>query len=231
MSSEQRAIARPRTFLHLVLDESSSMTDVHAETVTAVNRFLATQRGNRIDELFVSLTKFNDYDNIRTVFCGKPITDVRDLTHGDFQPGGLTALYDGILAAIEQTDRDKNVGKSDRVLIVTITDGDENHSRKVRGAPQMREIVQRYRNRGNWTFVLLSASGSATQTGSDMGMAPDNVRDFTVQDVGTALQRVSTQVSNYRATDDLQTDTFYTQAAKFRRTAWARGAADDEAQP
>lgn len=216
------AVARPRTFLNLVIDKSSSMEDVRALTIKAVNAFMAQQRGVRIDELFVSLFQFSDA--VHASYTAVPIERVADLGQKDYRPDGMTALYDGVWTAIRSAE--KAAGKGDRVLIVIATDGEENCSCEVTSAAEMRKIVLRYAERGNWTFVFLGANGDAVRAGTAMGVKPGNVQDFSVRDVGEAMAKVSAGLVRYRTSDDLQTESFY-EARKFRRTAWAAESVDD----
>lgn len=212
------AIARPRTFLHLIVDASSSMGVVQDRTRAAVNEFLDSQRHARVDELFVSLSTFDT--TVKTVYVGLPIEEAPPLTPNTYRPKGMTALYDGIHAGIVETD--KVAGQGDRALIVVVTDGDDTASRELHAA-DLRAIVQRYRRRGNWTFVFLAANLDAQAEADRIGFPGGNVDSYVVTDEGvhTAIMRVDDKLKAYRSTDDLQTDRFYSPAKRWKRPQWA----------
>jgi hypothetical protein len=214
-------VARPRTFLHLVLDESSSMDMVWDVTISSVNEFLQSQRRARIDELFVTLTKFSDARKVKTVYHNLPIADVPDLSRHSYIPSGGTALYDGVHEAMAKAEQDTGIG--DRILIVVVTDGEENASREVTG-PQLRRNVQERQDRGNWTFVFLAANIDALHAGQTMGFQDGNVDSYTTtrQGVQDAIQKVDAAVKQYRTADDLSTEAFYNQPKKWVRPQWAK---------
>lgn len=215
------AIARPRTFLNLVLDESSSMDDIKARTLSAVNEFLDDQRRDRIDELFVTITLFGSPGKVRTLCKAVPIAELAPLTGQQYRPQGMTALYDGIAFAL--ADMAKAAGAGDRVLNVIVTDGEENASREVRSLDHLLAIKRNYEARGNWTFVFLAANIDAVKVGADMGFQPGNVNSYDADDqgVGQAMQRVSQNLKTYRTRDDLSTDTFYHPPKRWSRPQWA----------
>lgn len=215
------AIARPRTYLNMVLDASSSMAEVHAATIAAFNAFLDGQRHDRVDELFVTLTLFGDPGRVKTVYKAVPMAQVPVLTEDVYTPeDGSTALYDGVYKALKAIEKD--VGRQARVLTVVITDGQDNASREVTSAGQLKRIIEDHEKRGNWTFVFLAATPSAFEDADSMGFPRGNVEVYTVGDVGEAMATVGRGVTGYRHSDSMQTKDFYG-APKFRRTAWAQG--------
>jgi len=212
------AIARPRTFLYMVLDESDSMDKIRHKTISSYNEFLDGQRRVRVDELFVSLVKFAD--GVTVVYKTVPIAKTTDLKLPQYVPTGMTALYDGIGSAIEEAA--KAAGPKDRVLIVILTDGEENRSRYWDKTRLRREVAAR-RELGNWTFVLLGANVDAMKMGRDIGVDPGNTQNYTVEDVGGALATAGSGVKQYRQSDDLNTKRFFNQPKTWERPEWAAG--------
>jgi hypothetical protein len=218
-ASVTSAIARPRTFLNIVLDKSSSMGKVREATIDAYNAFLDGQRTDRVDELFVTLTQFSDREQIEVSYRVKPIAEVRPLTQATYIPDGMTALYDGVVRTLAAMDRE--VGPQARVLTVVLTDGNDNSSREVEHAGELAAIIREYERRGNWTFVLLAADLNAYKAGASMGFRPGNVQSYAAAHVGEALATVARGVTAYRHGDQMQTGEFFT-ARKFRRTQWVQ---------
>jgi len=179
------------------------------------------------DEVFVSLTKFAGPHEMRTLYNGIPLAEVPQLTEEQYRAsGGSTALYDAVSKAI--TDVERRVGTHARVLMLVITDGDENASLRTNGE-QVRRMVEQRHERGNWTFVFLSAGTNPYAAGQRMGFKPGNIRSYqTSKDVGQSLVHVGQAVRSYRHSDDLQTETFFQGAApKHDRPNWTTAGTDD----
>lgn len=200
----------------MVLDASSSMDAVRKETISAYNEFLNAQRRTRVDELFVTFLTFQS--DVSLVYRALPIADAPVLRPQQFTPGGMTALYDGIETAIRAADED--IRSTDRVLVVVLTDGEENASRRTKKS-SLRALMDARRARGNWTFVLLGASGYDADTlASDLGVPTGNTTNYA--DVGAALSRTGVNVTDYRGRDDLKTDQFFHPVKRWARPSWAK---------
>lgn len=211
-------LARPRTFMKLVIDASISMSKLRARTISALNEFLDTHRYQRIDELFVTYTTFNT--KTKTHYRNVPIAEVEPITERAYDPGGATALYDGIVDSLE--DIDKDVGPGDRVLIVVLTDGEENSSKRVTRLSDLLRIKSGYEERGNWTFIYLGGmdADQAFRTGRSMGFADGNINNYGGGDVSGGLAKVSKATTRYRESDDLHTSNFYDQQARWKTPEW-----------
>lgn len=61
------------------------------------------------------------------VHAVKPINEVANLTYANYSPNGATALYDAVSLAIETADGQDAL--FDQIIIVIMTDGEENASR------------------------------------------------------------------------------------------------------
>lgn len=226
------ALGRPRTFLNVVLDASSSMEGPRDATIQAFNHFIDHQRSEQAtakDEVFVTLTVFSDPDRIRTHYVNRPLQEVARLTRQTYMPSGNTALYDGLVRSIVAMEQ--QVGEQARVLTLVITDGEENASREVTDIETVKQVVQTREARGNWTFVFLSAGQDPYGTGVSMGFQKGNVNSYDTRDVGTALARINTAMQDYRRGDAMQTGTFYAGSApKWKRPEWTRTGADEDVE-
>ena len=78
----------------------------------------------------------------------------------DYNPGGLTALYDTIGIAISETEKHKTNLKQrhrpDMILMVIITDGQENASREY-SSLTIKSLIEKNEKRENWQFIYLGA--------------------------------------------------------------------------
>lgn len=229
-SSEQTttALGRPRTFLNIVLDESSSMDSSSGITMQAYNDFIAQQQAASLDakdEVFVTLTKFSYARRVKTVYAMRPLAEVPRLSREIYRPDGDTALYDGIWHAISSME--KAVGDNARVLTLVITDGEENASKEITDLGTLRQIIASREARGNWTFIFLSAGSNPYGNAAGMGFKHGNVRTY-AQHIGTAMVRTSKAVVSYRKGDHMQTATFWSgEAPQHERPQWTQEGVED----
>jgi len=107
----------------LVLDDSHSMRPKRVEVINAALAFV--DASNPRDEIFV--THFND-EVRHGLPAGTTFTDDAEILRQALfsnLPQGMTALYDGILDALQQLD----LGKQDKKSLVVISDGGDNASK------------------------------------------------------------------------------------------------------
>jgi hypothetical protein len=163
-----------------VLDESGSMQGTESDVIGGFNKFLEQQKSQAFQKSSVSLYKFNDDSN--RVFHNLPLDKVRPLQAQDYSPGGLTTLYDAIGLAISEADKQNSQARSaketenkpesksetksrtksvsgseskpDVVLMLIITDGQENASREY-DSQQLKRMIQEHEQNENWQFVYL----------------------------------------------------------------------------
>lgn len=117
------------THIEVILDQSGSMLGRKNDVIGSFNNFIKEQQ-QLSGDCTVSLTLFSD--NYTQLYTMKPLKDVPELTARNYKPGGNTALLytmiksiDGLGAQLSAMDEAQ---RPDRVVVVTITDGEENHS-------------------------------------------------------------------------------------------------------
>lgn len=153
------------------LDMSGSMSSIHASVVEGFNDYvqqLKTDEG----EIFLSLTVFDTV--FEEWFKEVPINDFPTNALNNYIPRGGTALYDAVANTIANVS--KTVPSGDNVLIVVMTDGQENRSVEYRGETGRRNLqtlVQKYEKKG-WVFTYLGANVDAQLEATSMGFAPGN---------------------------------------------------------
>ena len=141
-----------------VIDESGSMQGTESDVIGGFNNYIEQQKSQQQGKITVSLYKFNSYWS--RVLNDLPIEKIRPLTSGDYTPGGLTALYDTIGNSItdieNQTSYTKSEFKASMVMMVIITDGQENASREY-DSRKVKEMIQELEKSENWQFIYLGA--------------------------------------------------------------------------
>jgi Ca-activated chloride channel family protein len=139
----------------LVFDESGSMDYKLRTSQAAVGQFLKTL--NAGDEVF--LVEFGDSAKVSVEFTSHPEEIQNALKKA--QPGGLTAMMDGINLAIGEMKKAKNSRKA----IVIVSDGGDNHSQYT--AAQIESLVRE-------ADVQIYAMG-VFEPGLPPGLAPEEI--------------------------------------------------------
>ena len=103
---------KSKTLTTLLLDRSFSMTKMRESTVAGINAWLAEQKAEK-EDIRITFLQFDDFDgslSLEKVHVARPVTEIPDLTLGDFKPRGNTPLIDaamekGILAIGNMSDQ------------------------------------------------------------------------------------------------------------------------------
>lgn len=151
-----------------VIDESGSMSGSESDVTGGFNSFIEKQRNEVTGNVTVSLYKFNS--DVSRVITNKPICEIKNLTSADYAPNSFTALYDAIGHAIKEADSEvasiSEEGRPDCVIIVIITDGQENASKEYT-SEAIKTLISSHENLLNWKFIYLG-TGLSDFTDADL---------------------------------------------------------------
>lgn len=142
---------------------SGSMETLRADTIGGFNNYLNRLREDDSTDVLVSLTTFHNTDQVQPL---RPLAEVPALTRANYEPMGGTALYDA-LGNFFNASRWFDTG--DPQLLLIITDGHENSSRRYTKQAIVNEITSR-KAVGNWTFAYLGANQDAWDEGSQINI-------------------------------------------------------------
>lgn len=179
-----------RTLVGMVLDASSSMTDngMNRSVISGYNEYLDTLSKEPAE---VRLMQTQFADAVRIEHGPLPLAVVPRLTPSNYRPDGSTALFDGIGETIRALERE--AGAEDRVIVLVMTDGDENLSRKWT-LPQLHAEIKTKTATGRWTFIFFGANTiDARAAGARLGIEAKNVLTFSASAEG--MQKVFEDVS------------------------------------
>lgn len=146
----------------MVLDESGSMSSVKSGIVDSINDLIRQQKTIKDRPTLFTLIKFSD--RTRTVKQNSSFDETEYISNKDYSPNGGTALYDAIGETIEAYKDEKNV------LMVIITDGEENASRRYSKsdvAPKI-DALKADTNKG-WSFVYIGCDLATAKQGYSAG--------------------------------------------------------------
>lgn len=143
------------THITFLLDETGSMMSIKDDTIGGFNSYISKLQQSGQKFLF-SLTKF-DSRHYTTVYDGVDIRDVKPLDNNSYNPGASTPLIDSAVKAIH--DAERRSGKSDKVIVVILTDGHENCSKEYT-SETLRGLVTE-KQKKDWSFLFLGADMDA----------------------------------------------------------------------
>ena len=197
-----------------IVDESGSMQGSESDVVGGFNNYIQRQRSETVGKVTVSLYKFNSL--VSSVIVNKPIAKIKELNQTHYSPSGFTALYDAIGKAIQETDSQissiSEKQRPDKVLMVIITDGQENASKEF-SSQSINTLIATHENLLNWGFVYLGAGLKDFTDADALGLknrinceVPNWKRAFNTVADTSIRYRQSTQKDNDKIMDDLISD-------------------------
>ena len=164
-----------KTELVLVLDRSGSMYSCVKDTEGGARALIQDQKAEEGD-VSVSYFRFNDF--VEKVYEG---VDIREIGAIKVDPSGITALYDGIGTAIDETGiRLSKMKEEDRpglVIVVVMTDGGENGSREY-DPVQVAEMIEHQSEKYGWQFMFLGANQDAFAAGRNLRIDAGHISNY-----------------------------------------------------
>ncbi len=157
----------------------------------------ALQKSKASDTILVSSWLFGTRTDLLHGFV--PLADAARLDTGNYNPDGMTAMFDAILdvftstAAYAKTLLDQ--GYRVKIVIVPITDGEDNRSSAT--AQMVRQVAQDLLNQEIYVLAMVAfGSGYAQAEAANMGFPADNVIEYgdDAKNIRKAFQLVSSSV-------------------------------------
>lgn len=182
------------TRIAIVLDRSGSMASQVDSTISGFNEFI-NQLRSQPGEASVKLVQFDD--EYEVVF-DRPLAEVPLLNEDTFLPRGMTALLDAQGRTIDDLGAElKTLPEAERpmrVVVMTVTDGQENASKKYIGkgsgkrnaiaayidkSAVVRKMIEHQQNVYKWEFLYLGANQDAIAIAASMGIQSNKAMNFT----------------------------------------------------
>jgi Mg-chelatase subunit ChlD len=176
------------TDIRIVLDESGSMASIRNDTIGGVNTFIKSQKEAPGVATF-TLAKFNSTSSFAIIQNMVDIQEANELSTHTFIPNGGTPLLDAIGTCVTSAGETyagmKEEDRPEKVVIVIVTDGEENESRKYT-KNQISEMIKHQTDTYQWSFVFLAANQDAIQSGTDMGFSAKMSMSYSANAAGVA---------------------------------------------
>lgn len=193
------------TELVFILDKSGSMGGLEADTIGGYNSLLNKQKAVLGDAVITTVL----FDQAMTLLHDRiDLKAVSPISAKDYQVGGSTALLDAVGStidkignAIKHTD---DAYRPEKVMVVIITDGEENASRFY-GADRIRSMISHQKDKYGWEFIFLGANMDAIQTANTYGIDPSRAQSYHCDKTGVNLnfEVMSEAITQVRATKTL----------------------------
>jgi len=161
-TDEDKPVALDNFFkIVMVLDESGSMSSIKTNMIKSINDLITEQKQVKERQATFTLVKFND--RINRVIKNKHLNNIRKLSENDYQPNATTALYDAIGDTINWFRNERDV------LMVIVTDGQENSSRRY-NKTMVTNMIEDKKRFNNWSYVYLSNDLDTFAQGDNIGL-------------------------------------------------------------
>lgn len=185
------------TAIAVVVDRSGSMQSMRKDAEGGLNTFIEDQKAEP-GKCTLRIDQFDTvYDNV------VKSTEIAKVEKYTLTPRGGTALLDAMgktivdfgseLKALPEAKRPANV------IVVVVTDGDENSSREWT-KDAVSKLIKQQENDYGWTFVFLAANQDAIAVGASYGFHAGTSMTYDSANVGNTYATLSAKVSGTRST-------------------------------
>ncbi len=175
------------TELVMILDRSGSMSGLESDTIGGYNGMLRKQRETE-GEVLVSTVLFDDRSEV--LHDRVPLDKVQEITEKEYYVRGCTALLDAMGGAIHHIGNvhkyAREEDRPEKTIFVITTDGMENASRMY-SYDQVKQMVNRQKEKYGWEFLFLGANIDAIETAGRFGISADRAANYNSDHEGTAL--------------------------------------------
>ena len=188
-----------KTYNLMILDKSSSMQGVRKETISGLNEQLQSMKKAEEDckeqEQRICLVNFSSGVEI-TESWNKAVSDIQEFSNKNYDPNGMTALYDAIGMGIDKLKteiKDELAERTANVIVTIFTDGEENSSHKYNGS-QVKKLIDEVKETGQWTVAFIGCGDNVFNVAASLGIDEKATMVYTAGSIGTS--NAFTKMSN-----------------------------------
>lgn len=183
------------THITLVVDRSGSMASTRTDAEGGINQLIKDQ-ATKEGKCTFTLVQFDSLYDV--VYDFKPINEVNEYS---LVPRGSTALLDAVGKAIVTTgEKLAALPENERpalVMVVIVTDGEENSSREY-NRQKIKDLITQQQDVYKWQFTFLGADQSAFAEAASMGMSLCGVAAYNAAAPAMAYTNVSCKITRMR---------------------------------
>lgn len=189
------------THITLLVDRSGSMTGLKHDADGGINTFFEEQK-KVTGKCTYSIYQFDT--TFESVASGK---NIQEFETYHLIPAGGTALYDAQWRAIHETGaflrKLPEDQRPDKVIFITVTDGEENSSREItglHGLNKLKNLVREQEDKYAWEFIYIGANQDAFAVGQSFGVGRTMTYAGTGASTAGTYANLSYTVSSARTT-------------------------------
>jgi uncharacterized protein YegL len=176
-----------KTDITIILDKSGSM---EARRTDAIGGFNALVDDQKVQPGGAALSLVLFDTTYEVTFTEKRPSDVPALTMETYTPSGGTALLDAMGKTIDATGKRlaamAKESRPGKVIVVVITDGEENSSREYT-YPRVNEMICHQRDVYKWEFIFVGTNQDAIASASRIGIQAQNALTYGTSPRATRL--------------------------------------------
>lgn len=201
-----------------IIDRSGSMASIRDETESGVRHYVREQQ-KLPGKATLSLFQFDtEHEQVHD------FTNLSDVPEYTLSPRGMTALNDAVGFAIARTgERLAAIPENERpgrVLVLIVTDGEENASQE-HNAKQIGEMIEHQRSAYKWEFTFIGANQDVFKEAGKLGLSRDQSLSYAATRSGTKGAWVAASAASSRYMTGQDASVTYTSAE--RKSAGADG--------
>lgn len=184
------------TELGILCDMSGSMAHLRESVLSHYSSLIFEQQQEK-GVAYLSTILFNSEIHVHNL--GVPISQATPLNSQIFRPNGKTALLDSLMYTLEKVgERLAGIDERERpgrVLLVTITDGQDTCSRTPHA--EVEKLIKHQKETYSWEFLFY---GPSPEEGRRLGVEASNCFTYEASQRGTAqlYDGLSSRMSAYR---------------------------------
>lgn len=189
------------THLVLLIDRSGSMRTIKNDMEGGLKTFLDKQRLEPGTCTITAAQFDSEYEILYNRVSIKEINEIK------IDPRGSTALIDSMARLIGEVGRDLDSipedEKPDRVLFITVTDGEENSSVEFTNV-DLKNLIKEQEEKWNWNFTYIGANQDAFSAAARFGGKMSNSMNYLASKRGIdkMWDKVSDATSRYRSIEN-----------------------------
>lgn len=207
MTDTVQGLADQTVYVLMIVDRSGSMIPRANDVRGGFNSYIEELAKDDATDYRVSLTLFDH--SITHTFADRPLYVVEDectvwdlpkLDEKTYIPSGMTALYDAVGESLRllkgRIGTPEHPYGEARVLVVIITDGEENASSSYH-AEHIRTMIKHREEAGNYSFVYLGADLDAWANSQALGISMQSSISFSGTDMRGMFQQLAQSTTAY----------------------------------
>jgi uncharacterized protein YegL len=186
-----------------ILDKSGSMQSMRAEVTTGFNKFVQEQKTLNND-IKLTLILFDNLDYV--IHDRIDINEIPQLNQSVYVPQGMTAYFDALGRAIDNTGvRLKNTPedeKPEKVIVMVFTDGEENSS-VVYDGKKLKGMIEHQEEIYDWSFMFFGSKIDALVSSEEIGIKNYSNVEFSKSGINAMYSTLSRSIVDYDKTGNI----------------------------